>query len=169
MRGNWNVAGTTTQAAGVVVQTDNKQDDRICCRKLRCRSIEGADRYLQFMRQLEREGRYVQVQARLIAGDSMVASRRANALSRVTTTWYNFAMRIHNVATAAITGTQHGGSVLRGRDSSVLVEGNIHRDRGGSPVDSRSWNPQTNACLDGDSRCGCFHLLANYHECSNTG
>ena len=63
----------------VVVQTDNEMT-KSCC-PLRCRSIEGADRHLQFMRQLEREGRHVQVQARLIAGDSMVASRRADALT----------------------------------------------------------------------------------------
>ena len=47
-----------------------------------------------------------------------------------------------NFADAApdTTGTQQGGSVLRGCNSPVLVEGN----RGGSPVDQ--WN--RNACLD---------------------
>ena len=167
----------------VVVQTDNKMTES-CCRKLRCRSVEGTDRHLQFMRQLEREGRHVQVQASLLAGDSMVASRQADALSRVTTTWYNFAMRMQHVyATLQQLRLQEhnmvdlfceGATARFSLKVTFTVEGNIHRDRGGSPVDQCARThahgiPRPTRASTETWCCGCFHLLANCHERSNAG
>ena len=109
------------------------------------------------MKQLEREGLHVQVQARLIAGDSMVASRRADALSRVTSTWYNFAMRMQHVhSTLQQLQLQEHNMVdlfcegATARFSLKVTFTETAKDRLWTNACSRSWNPQSNTCLDGD-------------------
>ena len=108
-------------------------------------------------KQLEREGRHVQVDCR--GEGSMVASRRADALSQVTSTVQlrdADAARPHHY-NSCNAGTQNGGSILRGCDSPVLVEGNLHRDREGSP---HAHGIPRAKCTE-TRYCGCYHLHAN--------
>lgn len=123
------VARTTTQAAGGG-RPDGQQDDRILLPKTSVPQCRG-DRSASPIHETIGAGRPTCASASKparrgqhggittggcpVSGDNdVVQLRDADAA------------RLRNVATAAITGTQHGGSVLRGRDSSVLVEGNIH-------------------------------------------